>query len=101
MGTIKIFGMSHPGRVRAENQPEIGHISFVEGDVLMLCSDGLTDMLDIDCLENIFSRGEDLSRAAFRMIRKANDMGGNDNITVLLIKKEGEDYFYGDQKALE
>ena len=59
------------------------------GDVLLLCSDGLTTMLaDPDIAEIITSAGGDIEKAAKALVAEANARGGEDNITVLLLKFE-------------
>jgi protein phosphatase len=59
------------------------------GDVLLLCSDGLTTMLPDDEIHELLegSRG-DIKRAAQDLVTAANEKGGEDNITVVLIQFE-------------
>ena len=56
-----------------------------KGDMLMLCSDGLTDPIDDSTLEELIATipFEDL---AFQLVEKALDDGGEDNITVVVVK---------------
>ena len=64
------------------------------GDVVLLCSDGLTSMIDEDEIARILSAGSPLSAAGDRLILAANEAGGRDNITVVLFRLEeagGED----------
>jgi protein phosphatase len=57
------------------------------GDVLLLCSDGLTTMLpDEDITRVLAEHGEDIGEAAHALVDAANARGGEDNITVLLLK---------------
>jgi len=57
-----------------------------DGDLYLLCSDGLTDMVDDWILAEILQTAHaDLKTAAQTLIRLANHNGGNDNITVLLL----------------
>jgi PPM family protein phosphatase len=58
------------------------------GDVLLLCSDGLTSMLSEDELVEILSRAGSLERAGDELIAAANAAGGRDNITVVLFRVE-------------
>jgi len=58
-----------------------------DGDVFLICSDGLSDMVDRDTLEAIVgtNRG-DLDAAAKALVQAANRAGGEDNITVVLFE---------------
>ncbi|MGI8505364.1 MAG: Stp1/IreP family PP2C-type Ser/Thr phosphatase [Solirubrobacteraceae bacterium] len=58
------------------------------GDVVLLCSDGLTSMITEDQVTAILSEEADLDRAAARLIDEANEAGGRDNITVVLFMLE-------------
>ncbi len=54
------------------------------GDIYLLCSDGLTGMLEDPMIEGILARSWDLSRKGNRLVEEANLAGGTDNITVVL-----------------
>ena len=56
------------------------------GGVLLLCSDGLTDMLMDREIEAIMKMGEGLDETAELLIEAANRRGGRDNITVVLVR---------------
>lgn len=56
------------------------------GDRILLCSDGLSNMLDREDLEYILDHYESLEEAGDDMIRQANVNGGEDNITVVLVE---------------
>jgi len=58
------------------------------GDVYLLCSDGLTDMLRDDQIEHILRSERDLDNAVERLIEGANEEGGVDNISVVLARLE-------------
>jgi protein phosphatase len=58
------------------------------GDVVLLCSDGLTSMISEDEIVSILNGEDDLDRAAERLIAAANEAGGRDNITVILFRLE-------------
>jgi protein phosphatase len=61
-----------------------------EGDVLLLCSDGLTTMITDDGIAAILERAQgDVARAAQELVDEANARGGDDNITVVLLRFEG------------
>ncbi|MGI8428061.1 MAG: Stp1/IreP family PP2C-type Ser/Thr phosphatase, partial [Solirubrobacteraceae bacterium] len=58
------------------------------GDVLLLCSDGLTSMISDERIAAILSAATELRDAADDLIAGANDAGGRDNITVVLSRLE-------------
>ncbi len=58
------------------------------GDVVLLCSDGLTSMITERQIVEILSRGGRLDQAADQLIHAANEAGGRDNITVILFRVE-------------
>ncbi len=60
------------------------------GDTIMLCSDGLTNLvMDPELVFIISENKEDIEKGASQMIDLANERGGDDNITVLLLHFEG------------
>jgi protein phosphatase len=62
------------------------------GDLFLICSDGLTTMVDDDeILDTIEASRNDLEAAADTLVRKANRGGGEDNITVVFFELSGED----------
>lgn len=54
------------------------------GDLFLLCSDGLTDMIDDDVIGRILTSAETLVHKTEKLIELANFAGGKDNITVVL-----------------
>ncbi len=68
-------------------RPDCFEIEVQEGDVLLLCSDGLSNMLEDNQIENIVrANGENLRQAGECLVKQANDAGGKDNISVILIR---------------
>ncbi|WP_249011302.1 Stp1/IreP family PP2C-type Ser/Thr phosphatase [Conexibacter sp. DBS9H8] len=69
---------------------EVDTLSYPAGpdDVIMLCSDGLTDMLPERTVAELLAAAPDLDTAASRLIDAANEAGGRDNITVVLFRVE-------------
>ncbi len=55
-----------------------------DGDVYLLCSDGLTDMIDDRAITTILAAGGPLGERADALVAAANSAGGRDNITVIL-----------------
>jgi protein phosphatase len=58
------------------------------GDVVLLCSDGLTSMLSEQQVQQVLVETQDLGEAGDRLIAEANEAGGRDNITVVLFRVE-------------
>jgi len=57
-----------------------------DGDVLLLCSDGLTSMVTEERIREILAAGGPLEQSGHELIAAANAAGGRDNITVLLMR---------------
>src|SRR5712671_1190264 len=70
--------------------PVTGRIRLRRGDMLLLCSDGLSGKLRSEDIQNIVSSNEDLSTACDELIAEANNRGGEDNITVILARFSGD-----------
>ena len=60
------------------------------GQLLMLCSDGLNDVLDSASIVNILSSGGSLEERCQQLVQSAVDRGGRDNTTVILLEARGE-----------
>jgi PPM family protein phosphatase len=61
-------------------------MALQQGDVILLCSDGLSDMITDEAIAETLKRhGQDLDTAVNDLINQANEAGGRDNITVLLL----------------
>jgi protein phosphatase len=68
--------------------PDFFEINLSEGDKILLCSDGLTNMLEDDEIKEIvFESDGNLKNAVDKMIDRANYYGGKDNISVVLAVK--------------
>jgi serine/threonine protein phosphatase PrpC len=65
---------------------ETGESPFLSGDLLLLCSDGLTDMVNSSAIKAILNSPLPLSERASELIAAANKNGGKDNITVVLVE---------------
>ena len=65
----------------------------VETDVegIFLCSDGLTNMLDDEQISKVLSENLSIEEKVNKLIIKANNRGGTDNISVAFLKKDGEE----------
>ena len=58
---------------------------LLPGDVLLLCSDGLTDLVWDDEIRDVVRSKQNLKEASHALVDLANERGGHDNITVVLI----------------
>jgi PPM family protein phosphatase len=68
-------------------EPDVQTLDTQEGDIYLLCSDGLNDMVeDDDILLTVNSLGVNLPLAANQLVQIANDNGGRDNVSVVLIR---------------
>lgn len=67
-------------------------IELRPGDMILMCTDGLTNMLEDEEIRMIISGGRDIVEKAQRLVAAANNNGGRDNISVMLIEPfaEGE-----------
>jgi len=77
-------------------QPELAPVSakvrLYRGDIVLLCSDGLSGKLRAeDIIQLVAESGGDLARASEMLVDEANRRGGEDNITVVLARFGGED----------
>ena len=72
---------------------DIYTIEFNKGDIILLCSDGVTDMLDDDEITAIFKKNEYIEDMAQNIVDEANRKGGRDNITCVLIFNTKEDKY--------
>jgi protein phosphatase len=59
------------------------------GDTYLLCSDGLSDMLDDESIAQLLQTNESLQDAANALVEAANEAGGKDNISVVLARVRG------------
>ena len=55
-------------------------------DILLLCSDGLSDMLSLEEIRNVLNHYSDLEQQVEKAVQAANESGGRDNITVAITK---------------
>ena len=56
------------------------------GDLFLLCSDGLTTMVDDEEIRDLVTRAKDLDQAGKGLVKAANKAGGEDNVTVVLFR---------------
>jgi protein phosphatase len=77
--------------IDADVLPEILVHEVRVGDIYLLCSDGLNDMVsDEDIQSTLYAMQGNLPLAAEQLVQQANDNGGRDNVSVILVKVKGE-----------
>jgi len=77
---------------QSEVAPVTGRIHLRQGDLLLLCSDGLSGKLRAEDIQQIVVNSQDdLAKACDGLIEEANNRGGEDNITVVLARFQGDD----------
>ena len=64
-------------------EPDLRARNFEKGDIFIICSDGLTNMVEEKRIYELIR--QDINKAADELIKEANEAGGYDNITVIII----------------
>jgi len=72
----------HSGPVETDLQ----HLQLIDKDRLLLCSDGLTDMVEDSDIAGVLGRTEDSGAACRELVDLALEAGGRDNVTVVLAR---------------
>lgn len=67
-------------------RPDVATLDIEDGDLLLLCSDGLTEQLEDDEIAHYLAEASDLGETVDRLVEAANDAGGSDNVTVVLVR---------------
>ena len=81
MGYVRGSAKTHGRNNRIEGKLE-------KGDKLLLCSDGLTNMVEDEDILQLVKKSASLKEAAERLVTEANKNGGKDNISVVLAEYE-------------
>lgn len=71
---------------------EMETFKLKSNSILLLCSDGLSDMITSTMMTEILSKDISLEDKTKELINKANSEGGNDNITVVLVQYTGKSF---------
>lgn len=69
---------------------DLSYVDARKGDVVMLCSDGLSGLATFDQIREAMATREDPLACCQRLIEMANEAGGHDNITVIVARFEGD-----------
>ena len=67
-------------------EPDFFSVPYEKGDIVLLCSDGLTNMLEDEEIRMIISGARDIVEMAQELVKAANERGGRDNISVILVE---------------
>ena len=67
---------------------KVRHLPLLDGDQLLLCTDGLTEMVDEEEIAGVLFKGGPAQEACQSLVDLALEHGGEDNVTVLLAKYE-------------
>lgn len=90
--------LTHPKRhilvkslgVNEYMSPDTYSFDISEGDLILMCSDGLYGYVDEETIRSILRRHKDLGACADQLVAAANQAGGKDNVTVILIHCDRE-----------
>ncbi len=67
--------------------PDYFEVELEKGDIVLMCSDGLTNMMeDKDIKDIVREYADDLEMAAETLVKRANENGGKDNISIVIVK---------------
>ncbi|HEU6452049.1 MAG TPA: Stp1/IreP family PP2C-type Ser/Thr phosphatase [Gemmatimonadaceae bacterium] len=69
---------------------DLTHQRLSRGDVLVLCTDGLSGLVRAEEIAEVITQIPDLADACRELVDRANEQGGTDNITVIAARFEGE-----------
>src|SRR5207302_1701640 len=72
------------GAGRGDLEVDIQHLQIADGDRLLLCTDGLTDMAPDDLIGEVLRATESPEEASRALVELALERGGKDNVTVVL-----------------
>jgi len=75
---------------------DVVHVDLEDGDVVLLCSDGLSSYVPEAAIAEVLAQAEQLDAAARGLVNLANGAGGADNVTVVLARVAREDDRSGD-----
>lgn len=97
-GLDRAAARNHPDKniiTRAIGASNSVNVDFFEvtmkpGDIVLMCSDGLTNMIEDEDILRLIKSETDLKAKADLLVKTANDNGGKDNIAVLLMQPDAE-----------
>ena len=72
-------------------EPDFFQVDIAADDIIIMCTDGLYDEVREDEIVEVLSEGRTMSETCSELVRRANDHGGHDNITVISLRVTEED----------
>jgi protein phosphatase len=78
MGSLSAAGETYPG--------DFKQATLADGDHLLLCTDGLTDMVDNETIGSVLGRAASPDEACKLLLAAALKNGGKDNVTIVLAR---------------
>lgn len=78
---------------QAKVEPDFYQVDIAKGDFLLACTDGLYDEVSDEEIKEIFNQNLSMSQTGSELVKRANDHGGHDNITVICLKVTEEDIY--------
>lgn len=71
-------------------RPDLLKLEYLPGNLYLICSDGLYDMMDNDTMTEIIAANTTLEQIGQQLVDGANKNGGKDNITIVLFRQKSE-----------
>ena len=72
------------GGFKADAAPDVHRYYLCDNDRLLICSDGLTDMLDAETIARLLGTADNSARVCQQLVEQALEAGGRDNVTVVV-----------------
>jgi serine/threonine protein phosphatase PrpC len=77
--------------MQAEVEVDTFSLDLSVGDKIIMCTDGLTNLVTNEEIKDMVSSSDDLEAICKKLVDTANERGGHDNITVVLLHNDGND----------
>ena len=71
--------------------PDFFEVELSADDKILLCSDGLSNMIEDDEIREIISEADDVADAGKKLVERANYYGGKDNISAVVVAIDWEE----------
>ena len=74
-------------------QPHSTSVEYAKGDIFLICSDGLTDMVELSLIQSVLSSAKSTESCCETLLTMALEAGGRDNITILVCRVRKKSLF--------